>query len=172
MGIELDVLVGHPEHDLLFVATQVARAAGLKNPSNAVSLFRKSRKGAPAIAIQDLPESGRDWRKPIGHVGGNGRTLPSHTSLMDEPTLYLMLLRGNAPASESFRKWVTEEVLPTIRKTGKYGAGQSTNPIAQGVMDGMNRICLENAERDQSHSSEISELRAQCMLDINSLLKA
>ncbi|VFB19367.1 Uncharacterised protein [Pseudomonas fragi] len=28
MGVELDVIVGHPEHDLLFVATQVARAAG------------------------------------------------------------------------------------------------------------------------------------------------
>lgn len=28
MGIELDVLVGHPEHDLLFVAVQAARAAG------------------------------------------------------------------------------------------------------------------------------------------------
>lgn len=38
MGIELDVLVGHPEHELLFVATQVARAAGLKDPSNAVDI--------------------------------------------------------------------------------------------------------------------------------------
>lgn len=31
MGIELDILVGHPEHDILFIATQVARAAGLKD---------------------------------------------------------------------------------------------------------------------------------------------
>lgn len=37
MGIELDVLVGHPGHDLLFVATQVARAAGLKNPSAVIT---------------------------------------------------------------------------------------------------------------------------------------
>jgi len=49
--------------------------------------------------------------------------------------VYQMLLRGHAPASEPFRKWVTEEVLPTIRKTGKYDAEKSTNPIAQGVMD-------------------------------------
>lgn len=33
VGIELDVLVGHPEHDLLFVATQVTRVTGMKNPS-------------------------------------------------------------------------------------------------------------------------------------------
>ncbi len=39
MGIELDVLVGHPEHDLLFVATQVARAAGLKNPMQMAAYF-------------------------------------------------------------------------------------------------------------------------------------
>lgn len=41
MGIELDVLVGHPEHELLFVATQVARAAGLKNPSHAVANYHR-----------------------------------------------------------------------------------------------------------------------------------
>jgi len=41
MGIELDVLVGHPEHDLLFVATQVARAAGLKNPSHAIFNYHR-----------------------------------------------------------------------------------------------------------------------------------
>lgn len=38
-------------------------------------------------------------------------------------------------ASEPFRKWVAKEVLPTVRKIGKYVAEQSTNPIAQGVMD-------------------------------------
>ncbi|NNA05079.1 hypothetical protein HBN72_23930 [Pseudomonas lundensis] len=45
-----------------------------------------------------------------------------------------MLLRGRAPASEPFRKWVTEEVLQTIRKTGPYSAGESTNPIAMGII--------------------------------------
>lgn len=54
---------------------------------------------------------------------------------MDESAIYVMLLRGHAAKSEPFRKWVTEEVLPSIRKTGKYDAAQSTNPIAQGVMD-------------------------------------
>ncbi|WP_150657131.1 hypothetical protein [Pseudomonas fluorescens] len=40
IGIELDVLVGHPEHDLLFVAFQVATAAGLKNAKASVSNIR------------------------------------------------------------------------------------------------------------------------------------
>ncbi|MNJ71902.1 hypothetical protein D3C77_684980 [compost metagenome] len=46
-----------------------------------------------------------------------------------------MLLRSRAPQTEPFRKWVTEEVLPTIRKTGQYSAAESDNPIALGIMD-------------------------------------
>jgi len=33
MGIELDVLVGHPQHEVLFVATKMARGAALKKTS-------------------------------------------------------------------------------------------------------------------------------------------
>ncbi len=66
--------------------------------------------------------------------------------LFPESTIYQMLLRGHAPASEPFRKWVTEEVLPTIRKTGKYNAEESTNPIAQGVMDELKTLRGEVGE--------------------------
>ena len=54
---------------------------------------------------------------------------------MSESEIYRMLLQGNAPQSEPFRRWVTEEVLPTIRKTGSYDAAKSAHPVAQGVMD-------------------------------------
>jgi prophage antirepressor-like protein len=53
-------------------------------------------------------------------VDALGRCLRSTTVLFKEAEVYGMILRGNAPASEPFRKWVTEEVLPTIRKTGSY----------------------------------------------------
>lgn len=33
MGIEQDILVDHPEHEMLFVAVQVVRSAGLKEPA-------------------------------------------------------------------------------------------------------------------------------------------
>lgn len=105
MGIELDVLVGHPEHELLFVATQVARAAGLKHPNNAACI--QGKKGG-SIRFASLPPLGMD-----------GRKFKTTSLLFSEGSVYQMLLRGHAPASEPFRKWVTEEVLPTIRKTGK-----------------------------------------------------
>jgi len=129
MGIELDVLVGHPEHELLFVATQVARAAGLKDPANAVANYRKGYSLGLTLSglIGDSPIS-----LPLDDLG---RKLRSNTALMKESEVYAMLLRGKAPQSEPFRKWVAEEVLPSIRKTGSYHAEESSNPIAVGIMD-------------------------------------
>ncbi|EKT4492793.1 hypothetical protein QEM27_000473 [Pseudomonas putida] len=130
MGIELDVLVGHPEHDLMFVATQVAEASGLKNAKSSVSNIRIAHKLGQQLGtlVQDqcisLP------------IDASGRRLRSNAVLFSEPEVYRMLMTGHAPQSEPFRKWVTEEVLPTIRKTGQYNAAESSDPIALGIMGG------------------------------------
>lgn len=132
MGIELDVLVGHPEHDLLFVATQVARAAGLKDPAGAANAHRS--KGLRGLSLERLMA----FEAMSLPKDSQGRTLRTTTTLFNEPDVYGMLLRGHAPQSEPFRKWVTEEVLPTIRKTGSYNAEESTNPIAMEPFGSMN----------------------------------
>jgi prophage antirepressor-like protein len=128
MGIELDVLVGHPEHDLLFVATQVARVAGLKDPSVAVRDHRKTKHGSThgrmlQTLMGELPIS-----RPEDHLG---RCLRSNTVMFTESEVYAMLLRSRAPQTEPFRKWVTEEVLPSIRKTGTYNIHESETKEAQ-----------------------------------------
>lgn len=40
--------------------------------------------------------------------------------VVSESGLYNLVFRSNKPEAKKFRKWVTSEVLPTIRKTGKY----------------------------------------------------
>jgi prophage antirepressor-like protein len=40
--------------------------------------------------------------------------------IINESGLYTLILRSNKPAAKPFRKWVTAEVLPAIRKTGCY----------------------------------------------------
>lgn len=140
MGIELDVLVGHPEHELLFVATQVARAAGFQNPAATISDSRKTKHiGYKAVSLGPLIQK--------FHINvpeeASGKKLRTTTTLMPESVLYAILMRGHAPASEPFRKWVTEEVLPTIRKTGSYNAEESTNPIAMGIMDELKLLRME-----------------------------
>ncbi|MGE6793060.1 BRO-N domain-containing protein [Pseudomonas guineae] len=119
MGIELDVLVGHPEHELLFVANQVARAAGLKNPSTAVQNFHSQPIGHK-LQVGSLPS--------LTNIGRDGRTTPSNTWLFDEARVYVMLMRGSTGKAEDFQRWIATEVLPTIRKTGKYNAEESSNP--------------------------------------------
>lgn len=130
MGIELDVLVGHPEHELLFVATQVARAAGLKDPKS--SIYHARHKLQEGRAVETLVEDCSTIGLPLDE---NARRMRKNTTMFTEAELYGVLLRSKSPLTAPFRQWVTEEVLPTIRKTGKYDAEKSTNPIALGLMD-------------------------------------
>lgn len=46
------------------------------------------------------------------------------TNFVTESGLYAVILRSDKPNAKKFRKWVTSEVLPSIRKTGGYIAGQ------------------------------------------------
>lgn len=43
---------------------------------------------------------------------------------INESGLYNVILRSDKPEAKPFRKWVTSEVLPSIRRTGGYIAGQ------------------------------------------------
>ena len=45
-------------------------------------------------------------------------------TIINESGLYALVLRSRKPEARKFAKWVTGEVLPSIRKTGSYG--QST----------------------------------------------
>lgn len=43
--------------------------------------------------------------------------------LVNESGLYSLILSSKLPSAKSFKRWVTSEVLPSIRKTGSYNAG-------------------------------------------------
>ncbi|WP_267908779.1 BRO family protein [Stutzerimonas stutzeri] len=122
-------MTGHPEHDILFIATQVARAAGLKHPSQSVAAFKSVKACTMRYGMGDLHEV---YNKTIDLPKDmSGKSYQNKTALLDEPNTYRMLLRGHAPQSEPFRKWVTEEVLPSIRKTGSYNVNESTTETGQ-----------------------------------------
>jgi prophage antirepressor-like protein len=151
MGIELDVLLGHPEHELLFVATQVARYSGLKDPSNAVSVYRsKNPKVTGALQWRDalrVLDSVQDSSNTHNRVPGQppSQVIQSNSWLASEGWVYRMLMRGDSKAAAEFRTWIADEVVPSIRKTGKYDAEQSTNPIALGLMDELSRSLPKEA---------------------------
>lgn len=41
--------------------------------------------------------------------------------VVNEPGLYSVILRSDKPEAKDFKRWVTHEVLPSIRRTGSYG---------------------------------------------------
>jgi prophage antirepressor-like protein len=45
-----------------------------------------------------------------------------NTAIVSESGMYALVLGSRKPDAKSFRKWVTAEVIPQIRKTGSYGA--------------------------------------------------
>ena len=78
----------------------------------------------------DLPRQGETW-------------------FITESGLYAVILRSDKPNAKKFRKWVTSEVLPSIRKNGGYIAGQETlsddELLSKALLVAHNKI----AERDK-----------------------
>lgn len=59
-----------------------------------------------------------DEKDTIGITDTIGRR--RRTTIISESGLYSLILRSSKPEAKRFKKWITSEVLPTIRKTGGY----------------------------------------------------
>lgn len=81
-----------------FVAKDVCDVLGVSNTSDTLS------------KVLDDDEKGVDT---IYTPGGN-----QQVSIVNEPGLYSLILRSRKPEAKAFKRWITHEVLPTIRKTG------------------------------------------------------
>lgn len=71
------------------------------------------------------------------------------TTIINESGLYSIILRSTKPEAKRFKKWITSEVLPTIRKTGSYHG--RTPAFIQRFNANWNRVSA-------GHFSVISEL--------------
>lgn len=69
--------------------------------------------------------------------GGQTREI----TFINESGLYNVILRSDKPEAKPFRKWVTSEVLPAIRKTGTY----STNALPDGAKAALAEAKLNNS---------------------------
>lgn len=94
-----------------FVAVDVCRALGLDNTGKAVS--RLDDDELTRIEFQ----SGGQMREAYA---------------VNESGLYALVLGSRKPEAKAFKRWVTHEVLPAIRRTGRYEA-----PGAEGITPAM-----------------------------------
>lgn len=58
-----------------------------------------------------------------GVIDGAGREQPTY--IVNEPGLYNVILRSDKPEAKDFKRWVTHEVLPSIRRTSSYVLSQA-----------------------------------------------
>lgn len=86
----------------------------------------------------------QDERNTIPVTDAIGRK--QETLVVNEPGLYSLILRSRKPEAKAFKRWVTHEVLPQIRKTGGYGLPQSFSEALQLAADQARRI--EQQERE------------------------
>ena len=108
-----------------FVASDICKALDISNPS---------------VAIARLDEDERS-KFNLGRQGeGN---------IVNEYGLYSLVLASRKPEAKKFKRWITHEVIPSIRKHGGYVAGQETMTddqlLAKALLVAQSKI----AERDQ-----------------------
>ena len=72
----------------------------------------------PAKVAQRLDEDEKDIT--LSYTPGGYQEI----TIVNEPGLYSVILRSDKPEAKTFKRWVTHEVLPSIRKTGAYNVGQ------------------------------------------------
>lgn len=87
-----------------FVAKDVSRAIGLTDVFQAINRLDDDEKGTNSIRT----------------LGG----LQPHI-IINESGLYHLLLTSRRPEAKPFRKWVTSEVLPALRRTGAYAVADA-----------------------------------------------
>lgn len=111
-----------------FVAVDVCRALDIVNSRDALTRIDEDEKG---VVLTDTP-------------GGK-----QEVTTVNEPGLYSLVLGSRKPEAKVFKRWITHEVIPSIRKNGGYIAGQETMSdvelmaraliVAQNVIEEKNR---------------------------------
>jgi len=104
-------VAGTPDHPI-FCAVDVCEILGIENSRD-------------AIASLDADE-----KITVANSDGNPRAgIPHQLAFVTESGLYTLIFKSRKQEAKTFRKWVTAEVLPAIRRTGGY---QTPSPAGGG----------------------------------------
>lgn len=103
------VRVLEKEGEPWFVAGDVCEILGLENVSRALDSLDDDEKSVYASITKSK-------------VSNDFNDLRTNSRIVSESGLYALIFKSSKADARKFRKWVTSEVLPSIRKTGKYEA--------------------------------------------------
>lgn len=95
-----DIRITDRDGNPWFVARDVCQVLGIQQAHHAVGALDDDERDT--VTVTD----------PIGRK--------QTTNIVSEPGLYSLIFRSRKPEAKEFKRWVTHEVLPSIRKTGTY----------------------------------------------------
>lgn len=104
-----DVRIIEEDGKVLFCGSDVAKALGYANPRKALHDHCR------CVTKRDA------WVQTGTKSDGTPAMRLNSTNFIPEGDVYRLITHSKLPAAERFEKWVFDEVLPTIRKTGGYG---------------------------------------------------
>ena len=112
-----------------FVAKDVCEALGIINHHDAVK------------ALDDDEKLGVEISDPHGRA--------QMTNVISESGLYIIIMRSSKPEAKKFRKWVTSDVLPTIRKHGLYATPEKLEEMLSDPDSWIKTLQALKAEREK-----------------------
>ena len=102
----------------------------------------------PAVVAKRLDKA--DVCQTYISSGGQRRAM----TIVAEPGLYDVVVRSDSPAAKPFRRWVTHEVLPAIRRTGIYAVEPQPQLSGKELLAA---AVLEAAETIKQHEATIAQ---------------
>lgn len=103
----------------------------------------------PTMVAQRLDEDERT-KLDLGRAG--------ETNFITESGLYAVIVRSDKPNAKKFRKWVTSEVLPSIRKHGAYATKDTIDKIISNPDYGI--MLLQNLKEEREKREEAERRNA------------
>lgn len=126
-----------------FVGKDVALALGYSNPQKAIRDH-----------VDDLDKGVNEMDTP-----GGKQQMP----IINESGVYSLIFSSKLEGAQRFKRWVTSEVLPSIRRSGGYIAGQeqmTTEELLAKALVVTHKILEERNARIAAQDTTISELTA------------
>jgi len=129
-----EVRVFQENGEVMFVAIDICKSLGLSNPTRALSTLDEDEK--MVLTIGKGQKSGRGGAQSYNVVNESG--------------MYHLIFKSRKKEAVQFRKWVTGEVLPSIRKTGTYTIPQTITPKQKlAIRDAMAKKVYDNYGKKQ-----------------------
>ena len=149
-------------NQIMFVGKDVAQALGYAKPENAI---------ATHVDTED---------KTTTLIQGTGSNYKSKMVIINESGLYSLILSSKLPQAKEFKRWVTSEVLPQIRKTGGYIptrdaegrelSGREILERADAIVGRTLQLLNEPAE-DTLTATQVAKTFNMTTLDFNAVLR-